>query len=260
MPRRRNTSILVSLMYAPWWVSVALSAVLYFIVVPIFSGNQSSPFNMVFVSFAKMFSGLLLFVALIAWLRGLKRSRLLDRQRNLDSIRSLSWRQFESLLAEYYQRSGYHVEENHTAGPDGGIDLNLYRNGERHLVQCKQYRKSKVSVSVVREMYGVLVSENATSMTIVSSGKFTQEAKKFAEGKPLRLIAGDELTQMVRSVQTSTSIPSPIAQPAPTVSTEALCPSCNSKLVIRKARRGAHAGQEFYGCSSFPNCRYTRDI
>src|SRR5437868_12576104 len=38
------------------------------------------------------------------------------------------------------------------------------------------------------------------------------------------------------------------------------CPSCNRSMVKRKARRGAHAGSKFRGCSNFPECRGTREI
>lgn len=38
------------------------------------------------------------------------------------------------------------------------------------------------------------------------------------------------------------------------------CPLCNSKLVIRTSKRGDNIGSRFYGCSSFPKCRYTRNI
>ena len=39
-----------------------------------------------------------------------------------------------------------------------------------------------------------------------------------------------------------------------------ICPICGSRLVLRTAKQGKHAGSQFYGCSSFPNCRYTRRI
>lgn len=38
------------------------------------------------------------------------------------------------------------------------------------------------------------------------------------------------------------------------------CPSCKGTMVKRKARRGSHAGSEFWGCSLFPKCRGTRPI
>jgi restriction system protein len=36
------------------------------------------------------------------------------------------------------------------------------------------------------------------------------------------------------------------------------CPRCNKALVIREAKKGPNKGNRFYGCSSFPKCRYTQ--
>lgn len=33
------------------------------------------------------------------------------------------------------------------------------------------------------------------------------------------------------------------------------CPTCSATMVRRRAKAGANAGQEFWGCSSFPKCR-----
>lgn len=33
------------------------------------------------------------------------------------------------------------------------------------------------------------------------------------------------------------------------------CPKCGAKMVLRRAKSGANAGREFWGCSAFPNCR-----
>ena len=38
------------------------------------------------------------------------------------------------------------------------------------------------------------------------------------------------------------------------------CPWCGGALVLRTARQGVNAGRQFYGCSNYPNCRYTRDL
>ncbi len=34
------------------------------------------------------------------------------------------------------------------------------------------------------------------------------------------------------------------------------CPKCGGTLVLRTATKGANVGQQFYGCSNFPRCRY----
>lgn len=39
----------------------------------------------------------------------------------------------------------------------------------------------------------------------------------------------------------------------------ASCPKCGSQLVLRTAHRGANSGRKFWGCASFPRCRYMQD-
>lgn len=38
------------------------------------------------------------------------------------------------------------------------------------------------------------------------------------------------------------------------------CPRCGRNMVVRTARKGANPGDQFWGCSGFPNCRATRQI
>lgn len=38
-----------------------------------------------------------------------------------------------------------------------------------------------------------------------------------------------------------------------------ICPRCGGKLVMRVAKRGANAGNSFYGCSNYPKCRYIQE-
>jgi len=42
--------------------------------------------------------------------------------------------------------------------------------------------------------------------------------------------------------------------------TDMICPRCGSKLVLRTAKKGDNAGNQFYGCSSFPKCRYVKNL
>ena len=37
-----------------------------------------------------------------------------------------------------------------------------------------------------------------------------------------------------------------------------ICPACGGKLVLRTARKGPNTGKQFYGCSNYPKCKYTR--
>jgi hypothetical protein len=42
-------------------------------------------------------------------------------------------------------------------------------------------------------------------------------------------------------------------------SSDTTCPKCGAELVLRTARKGANADNQFYGCSRFPSCRFTRE-
>ena len=43
-------------------------------------------------------------------------------------------------------------------------------------------------------------------------------------------------------------------------SAERKCPKCGSRMVLRKARRGANAGNQFWGCSGYPKCRVVQNV
>lgn len=38
------------------------------------------------------------------------------------------------------------------------------------------------------------------------------------------------------------------------------CPKCGSPLSLRTTKSGANAGKQFYGCSAFPKCRFTKPV
>jgi restriction system protein len=38
-----------------------------------------------------------------------------------------------------------------------------------------------------------------------------------------------------------------------------ICPKCGGVLIKRLAKRGPKAGSAFYGCATYPRCRYTRN-
>ncbi len=268
---RKEEGLFDLLILCPWWVSVVLSAGAFLILrfllpaIPIAPANVGVKALIVAgQGFAPLVAMLFLMSAPVSALYAWRRGRLLDSQQGLDCIRALSWQGFETLVAEAYRRQGYTVRENLTTGPDGGVDLVLRKDGTTVLVQCKQWRAMKVGVLVVREMYGLMAAEHAQGGIIITSGRFTQEAKTFAHGKPLDLVEGQELASLVASVQRESNAParssarvSPVDPPKPPPA-NILCPTCGAEMILKTAHRGANAGQQFWSCSRFPTCRGSR--
>lgn len=48
--------------------------------------------------------------------------------------------------------------------------------------------------------------------------------------------------------------PVPVERPKAKAESQT-CPKCGESMILRKAKTGANAGQEFWGCSAFPKCR-----
>ncbi len=69
-------------------------------------------------------------------------------------------------------------------------------------------------------------------------------------------------TQIDIDVPQQASSTSSIVQNALTTSevTAPCCPKCGSQLVRRTAKKGNNAGNQFYGCSNFPKCRYIQNL
>jgi restriction system protein len=202
---------------------------------------------------ALLFFGLL---AAASFFFGRFRRRLVDSHSSLESLRQMSWKQFELLVADAYRRQGYEVEFSMGTGPDGGVDLTLRRDGRVSLVQCKRWKTYSVGAPVIREMFGVLTAERADEAIIVTTGEFTSEARSFAEGKPIRLLNGQDLFELVQSVQTNPTNPDvSLAAEVEHVDATPACPEFGKPMVLRTARRGGNAGNQFWGCSAYPNCK-----
>lgn len=175
-------------------------------------------------------------------------------------ISGMSWREFEQLVGAGFRVRGYTVNDMGGQGPDGGVDLILSKGAERYLVQCKQWRATKVGVAVVRELYGVMAAEGAAGGFVVTSGSFTDDAKAFASGRNIKLLAGPELTQLLASgKRAAASVPSLPATDNSKKWTSG-CPRCGAEMKVREAKQGPSAGSKFLGCSRYPACRGTSPL
>jgi restriction system protein len=223
---------------------------------PLFSNG--SVIAEIWLQFGRWLIWLLAVLVLAYTLMGVGR-RFIDR-RTFDTTgdpAGLTWSQFERLIAEFYRRKGAAVATRGGSMADGGVDLSVtYPKGERLIVQCKHWKSRHVGVKPLRELWGVLQDERADGAIFVTSGSFTAEALAFAHGKQLELIDGPKLRGMMAEVR-RTQAPTSVAEVAAAASAP-LCPRCESPMVLRIARRGANAGRQFWGCSTYPKCQGTR--
>ena len=175
---------------------------------------------------------------------------------SLELLSNIEWKRFEDLCAEYYREKGIRCETT-PLGADGGIDLKLYQGDSGKpttIVQCKAWVGRLVGVKLVRELRGVMASENIEKGFFMTSSAYSQDAKEFARSNNITLIDAKLFLMMIMRLPREArdrllSFTTKGDYTTPT------CPACGIKMVRRDGSRGA-----FWGCKSYPRCRQILSI
>lgn len=114
-------------------------------------------------------------------------------------INQLTGIEFEKVCEQLVQRMGFTTETTKASG-DGGIDLVAYNSqpllSGKYIIQCKRYTGS-VGEPIIRDLYGVVMSERANKGILMTTGHFTKSAIAFADGKPIELIDGVKMQELL---------------------------------------------------------------
>ncbi|HTO04103.1 MAG TPA: restriction endonuclease, partial [Opitutus sp.] len=144
----------------------------------------------------------------------------------------LEWKRVELIVALYFAETGARAECT-CIGADGGVDVQLYRNGEQTpycYVQCKAFGP-KVDVKLVRELLGVMSAAKITEGVFVTTGRYTKDALNFAAQNNIQAISGvgfvDRFNQLPFDARTR--ILSKVTEGDYTTPT---CSQCDIKMVL----------------------------
>jgi restriction system protein len=293
MTRKKSDSILEDLFEIaarlPWWIGCALALIAYaalhrFATADVAPITDPAQIGKLFTTqmvktlavIGQYILPLIFLAGAFASFLGFRKRQGLVRgvanDRSGDALRTMSWSDFELFVGQAFRMRGYAVRETGGGGADGGVDLKLSRDNEVFLVQCKQWRAFKVSVNIVRELFGVMAAQGAAGGFVVTSGVFTDEAMAFAKGRNIELIDGTALARMIERARVAsethktdqgvraTGLVAEMARTAGAPVSEPTCPRCGSAMVKRVARQGANAGKTFWGCITYPKCRGVQDL
>jgi len=119
------------------------------------------------------------------------------------NIAAMDWEEFEHLIRELFEKefSQHGGEVKITqASRDGGVDAVAFDpypiRGGKIVIQAKRYTNT-VSVSAVRDLYGTVMNEGATKGILVTTADYGPDAYEFAKNKPLTLLSGGNLLNLL---------------------------------------------------------------
>lgn len=139
------------------------------------------------------------------WLRGVRQGgkwRALSQA----AMYQLNPSEFEEYVAQrIFARQGYQVL-NMPDTKDGGVDILITDDyGQQAIVQCKRY-KGTVGSATVRELYGTMIHAGAARAYIATTAEISNDARRWAAGKPIILLDGTRLAELARAAPGSHQI------------------------------------------------------
>ena len=120
------------------------------------------------------------------------------------NLAAMDWEDFESLVAQLFEwefaSQGNEIKVTQ-ASRDKGIDAIMFDpdpiKGGKYVLQAKRYT-NVVDVSAVRDLYGTMLNEGANKGIIITTSSYGKDAYEFAKDKPLSLVDGSHLINMLQ--------------------------------------------------------------
>jgi len=126
-----------------------------------------------------------------------ERRELALRARDRDYLQTLSPLDFERHIADLFTALGYKVALTPTSH-DEGVDAYLEKAERQAIVQCKHLTTGAVSRPALQQFFGVLQDKGVAEGFFITTGRFTEQATRFAKGKSIHLIDLERLVEMAR--------------------------------------------------------------
>jgi restriction system protein len=182
-----QNSLFAILLRSPWWMSLALGAVLSAIAIAFLPG----PYRGV-----GAITGLPFFVigGIAGWRQwqAPSRSRIED---TLTTVRAMSWPEFSRAIEAAYQRQGYRV----SALNGGAANFEITREGRTALVNCKRWKVARTGVEPLSDLHASKEARNAHECIYVAAGEISDNARAFAAKHAIKLIGAPELAKLLPS-------------------------------------------------------------
>jgi restriction system protein len=183
--RMHENSLFAILLRSPWWVSILIAAAI--------TGAASLVIPEVYAFFAALPFYVIGVVAAWKQLRAPSAERVAT---TLDAVRELSWSDFASALEAAFRREGYSVQR--LSGV--AADFEVKKTGRVSLVSAKRWKVARTGIEPLRELDAARRAHEAQEGIYVATGEITDNARKFAAEKNIRLLEGADLVKLLPRV------------------------------------------------------------
>lgn len=176
-----RSSLFAILLRSRWWVSVLAALGVFALVRLFFAAPYAAAAALPF-----------LVIGIYAAFQQLRRPGPKRIAATLERARALPWEEFRSALEEAFRRERFTVTR-----MEGAADLHLAHEGLVTLVACKRWKATRTGIEPLREFDAASRERGAHARIYVAAGEVTDNARKFAEDKKIRLLQEEELARLL---------------------------------------------------------------
>lgn len=188
-------SLFAVLLRSPWWVSMALAAVLALLAVIWLPADYRVAGALSALPFV-----------VIGMLAARRQWRLPSAARvaqTAAAVSTMAWPQFAALLEQAFRRDGYTVQR----GTTGAFDFELERNGRTMLVAARRWKSARTGLEVLRALQLARDARQAPDALLIGLGELTDNARPFAAEHRIAVWRSAELAQALRALPLPLPLP-----------------------------------------------------
>lgn len=147
-------------------------------------------------------------------------------------IGRLEWKRFEELVAAYYSKTGVIAVRTKT-GPKSAVHIKISWKGEPRpfaYVQCLSQQEGLIDAAPIQQLFTAMGAEDIRRGYVVSTGKFSVNARDLAEEKHLTLLPADIFLEKLNALPDAarTELMQEIMAGDPVTPS---CPKCEGKMM-----------------------------
>ncbi len=183
-----QNSLFAILLRKPWWISIVIA-----VTVSLVAGMT---FPKAFAIYGISAGFPFLVIGIIAAVRQWNTPSAGRIATTLETVTAMSWRDFSDAIEAAYRREGGEVKR--LAG--AAADFEITKDGYVSLVSCKRWKAASTGIEPLRELHATAQACEARESIYIAVGVLTDNARRFADEKKIRVIQAAGLADLLRGM------------------------------------------------------------
>ena len=183
-----KNSLFATLLRSPWWVSLAIAAVLALLAGALLPSDYRAAGALSTLPFVV--------IALLAARRQWHLPSAARVTETVEAVGTMAWPAFADLLETAFRRDGYRVQR----GTASAVDFELERQGRKMLVCARRWKSARTGLDPLRSLQAARDAHGAPDALYIGLGELTDTARPFAAEHRISVWQAAELAHALRGL------------------------------------------------------------